>query len=152
MTEDKRAWQEERRARWNGWKRVPALSVLGKVPSCPITHLPTGPAAGRVSVMKTDRKPGRSTAAPKQTSGMTVVARDVRPDDRGRIALGRALKDLEDASFNVYRDDDGRIVLDPQVSIPASEAWLFRNKSALASLRRGLQQAASGKTRVTPHP
>lgn len=82
------------------------------------------------------------------TSGMTAVARDVRPDGRGRIALGRALKDLEDATFIVYRDDSGRIVLDPQVSIPASEAWLYRNKSALASLRRGLAEAAAGKTRV----
>lgn len=90
--------------------------------------------------MKKDRK--------QTTSGMTVVARDVRPDSRGRIALGRALKDLGDASFNVYRDDTGRIVLDPQVSIPASEAWLYRNKSALASLRRGLEQAAAGKARV----
>jgi hypothetical protein len=99
--------------------------------------------------MKSSKKPPRTKVAQKQaTSGMTVVARDVRPDDRGRIALGRALKDLEDASFNVYRDDTGRIVLDPHVSIPASEVWLFRNKTALASLRRGLAQAASGKTRV----
>src|SRR5258708_13919303 len=79
---------------------------------------------------------------------MTVVARDVRADDRGRIALGRALKDLGDATFDVYRDDAGRIVLDPRVSIPASEAWVFRNETALASLRRGLPQAAEGKTRV----
>lgn len=100
-------------------------------------------------IVKTRKQPPRTKAAPTQTtSGMTVVVRDVRPDDRGRIALGRALKDLDDASFNVYRDDTGRIVLEPQVSIPASEAWLFRNKTALASLRRGLTQAASGKTRV----
>ena len=79
---------------------------------------------------------------------MTIVARDVRPDDRGRVALGKALKDLEDPSFNVYLDDDGRIVLDPQVSIPASEAWLYRNKKALASIRRGLTEAALGKTRT----
>jgi hypothetical protein len=79
---------------------------------------------------------------------MTVVARDVRPDDRGRVALGRALKDLDGATFNVYRDESGRIVLDPQVSIPASEAWLYRNETAIASLRRGLAEAAAGKTRV----
>jgi hypothetical protein len=91
----------------------------------------------------------RKEAGRKQgTSGMTVVARDVRPDDRGRVALGKALKDLGDASFNVYLDDQGRIVLDPQVSIPASEAWLYRNKKALASLRRGLAEGAAGKTRV----
>jgi hypothetical protein len=86
------------------------------------------------------RKPG--------TSSMTVVARDVRPDDRGRVALGKALKDLGDASFNVCLDSEGRIVLDPQVSIPAREAWLYRNKKALASLRLGLSEAADGKTRT----
>jgi hypothetical protein len=99
--------------------------------------------------VKTGRKSTRTKSAPKQvTSGMTVVARDVRADDRGRIALGRALKDLEDVTFDVYRDDAGRIVLDPRVSIPASEAWVFRNETVLASLRRGLAQAAAGKTRV----
>jgi hypothetical protein len=76
---------------------------------------------------------------------MQLVARDVRPDSRKRIALGRALDELDDASFNVYRDDTGRIVLDPQVSIPASEAWLYRNKKALDSVRRGLNESAEGK-------
>lgn len=74
-----------------------------------------------------------------------LVARDVRPDSRRRVALGRALDDLGEASFNVYRDPDGRIILDPQVSIPASEAWLFRNRKAINSIRRGLEQAADGK-------
>lgn len=76
---------------------------------------------------------------------MQLVARDVRPDSRKRIALGRALGELDDASFNVYRDDTGRIVLDPQISIPASEAWLYRNKKALDSVRRGLNESAEGK-------
>ncbi|MGH9364790.1 MAG: hypothetical protein ACRD1B_05935 [Thermoanaerobaculia bacterium] len=31
-------------------------------------------------------------------------------------------------------------------SIPASEAWLFRNKAALDAVRRGLQEMAGGKT------
>ncbi len=77
---------------------------------------------------------------------MTLVVRDVRPDSRKRVALGRALEKVDDVSFNVYRDEDGRIVLDPQVMIPASEAWLYRNKKALASVRRGLNEAAEGKT------
>jgi hypothetical protein len=78
-------------------------------------------------------------------AALKLVARDVRPDTRRRIALGRALADLDDASFNVYLDERGRIILDPQVSIPASEAWLFRNKKALASVRRGLAEAAAEK-------
>jgi hypothetical protein len=81
-----------------------------------------------------------------RVSERRLIARDVRPDSRRRIALGRALADLEDASFNIYRDEEGRIILDPQVSIPASEAWLFQNPKALDSVRRGLAEAADGKT------
>jgi predicted transcriptional regulator len=32
------------------------------------------------------------------------------------------------------------------VPIPASEEWLYRNPKALASVRRGLADAAAGKT------
>ena len=82
-----------------------------------------------------------------KTKTSNPIARDVRPDVRGRVALGKALKDLEDPRFNVYLDERGRIILDPQVSIPASEAWLYRNEKALDSVRRGLNEAAEGKTR-----
>lgn len=83
-----------------------------------------------------------------RTADGELIARDVRPDSRKRVALGRALADLEDVSFNVYRDEDGRIILDPQVSIPASEAWLFRNRTALDSVRRGLEEVAAGKAKA----
>ena len=33
-----------------------------------------------------------------------------------------------------------------QVSIPASEAWLYRNLKALDAVRKGLQDSAEGKT------
>jgi hypothetical protein len=36
-------------------------------------------------------------------------------------------------------------VLDPQVTIPAFELWLFKNPTALASVKRGLADAAQGK-------
>ncbi|MEO8215577.1 MAG: hypothetical protein ABI718_00690 [Acidobacteriota bacterium] len=82
------------------------------------------------------------------TQKMELIARDVRPDSRTRVTLGKALENLEDASFNVYRDDQGRIVLDPQVSLPASEVWLYRNTAALKSVRAGLKDASEGKTKV----
>jgi hypothetical protein len=78
-----------------------------------------------------------------------LVARDVRPDSRKRVALGRALDDLGDASFNVYKDAEGRIILEPCVSVPASEVWLFRNQKAIDSVHRGLEEAAAGKAK--PH-
>jgi hypothetical protein len=77
---------------------------------------------------------------------MELIARDVRPDSKRRLTLGKALSGLdEDVRFDIYRNPDGQIVLDPQVSIPASEAWLYRNPEALARVRRGLQEAAEGK-------
>ncbi|MEO8378203.1 MAG: hypothetical protein ABI779_00940 [Acidobacteriota bacterium] len=85
---------------------------------------------------------------PTRASAYRLVARDVRPDSRKRVALGRALDDLGDASFNVYQDGEGRIILEPHVSIPASEAWLFRNKKAIGSVRRGLEEAAEGKAKA----
>jgi hypothetical protein len=76
-----------------------------------------------------------------------LVARDVRPDSRKRVALGRALDDLGDASFNVYKDAEGRIILEPHISVPVSEVWLFRNRKAIDSVRRGLEEAAAGKAK-----
>lgn len=82
-----------------------------------------------------------------RSSEYRLIARDVRPDSRKRVALGRALDDLGDASFNVYKDAEGRIILEPHVSIPASEAWLFRNTKAIDSVRRGLEEAVAGKAK-----
>lgn len=85
---------------------------------------------------------------PDRPSAYRLVARDVRADSRKRISLGRALDDLGDASFNVYKDGEGRIILEPHVSIPASEAWLFRNQQAIDSVRRGLSAVAEGQAKA----
>src|SRR6266446_2735760 len=49
--------------------------------------------------------------------------------------------------YRIYRNEAGQILLEPQVMIPAREAWLFKNKKALASVLRGLKQSAKGKGR-----
>jgi hypothetical protein len=38
-----------------------------------------------------------------------------------------------------------QIALDPKISSPDSEAWLYRNPQALAAVRTGLQEAAEEK-------
>jgi hypothetical protein len=82
----------------------------------------------------------------KEHEELELIAQDVRPDSKRRLTLGKALAGLdEDVRFDVYRNSSGQIVLDPQVSIPASEAWLYRNPKALEAVRRGLQEAAEGK-------
>jgi hypothetical protein len=85
-------------------------------------------------------------ARSKEHQELELIAQDVRPDSKRRLTLGKALAGLdEDVRFDVYRNASGQIVLDPQVSIPASEAWLYRNPKALVAVRRGLQEAADGK-------
>src|SRR5260221_14474282 len=77
----------------------------------------------------------------KNEGDLVLIARDIRPDAKKRVTLGKALMGLEeDIRFDVYRKENGQILLDPQISVPASEAWLYRNPEALAAVRRGIQE------------
>lgn len=73
-----------------------------------------------------------------------MQTKKVRPDSKGRICLG-ALADGV-SSFILSYDGD-KIVLQPLSEIPTSEKWLFENKIALKSLKKGLEQAKSGNLR-----
>ncbi len=73
------------------------------------------------------------------------LAEGVRPDAKKRIVL-RKVDVPPGVSYRVYSNCLGQIVLDPQVSVPASEAWLFNDPEALESVRRGLSDARRGKT------
>lgn len=75
---------------------------------------------------------------------LTIVAENVKPDAKKRVVLPKALVE-EGITYHIYTNKFGQIVLDPQVTIPASELWLFKNPSALASVQRGLSDAAQGK-------
>ena len=68
----------------------------------------------------------------------------VRPDSKGRISLGRIAEGV--SSYTLTRDH-GRIILEPNVEIPAQEKWLWDNKTALKQVKKGLQDAASGKVK-----
>jgi len=72
------------------------------------------------------------------------VAESVKPDAKKRIVLPK-ITVFEGITYHIYSNSDGQIVLDPQVTIPASEAWLFKNPDAIASVRRGLSDAAQGR-------
>ena len=67
----------------------------------------------------------------------------IKPDTKGRIYLGKLAEGV--SGFTVKVDKNHRIILDPLVEIPAREKWLFDNKSALKSVRQGLQEAKEGK-------
>lgn len=71
----------------------------------------------------------------------------VQMDNKYRICLGSFLSEEERdqlSSFRISRQKDGRIVLDPQVEVPAREHWIYKNPKALASLMRGLEDAKDG--------
>jgi len=70
--------------------------------------------------------------------------REIRkPDSQGRIVIG---KDLANETFEIERQSNGDIILRSVAIIPKQEKWLFENQVALASVKRGLQQAADGQT------
>lgn len=84
---------------------------------------------------------------------MNQIATGLRLDNKHRICLTKALKKLEnvasgDVFFNVFINKENQIVLDPQVAVPAKEAWLFQNKEALESVKQGLEESAKGETRA----
>ena len=69
-------------------------------------------------------------------TGFQKVAEGVKPDAKKRVVLPGRIK--EGVSYHIYENNLGQIVLDPQVSIPESEAWLYKNNEALESVRHGL--------------
>ena len=65
---------------------------------------------------------------------------EARMDSKHRVTLGRVVG-KHVTSYRVYRNAVGQIVLDPMVSVPAHEAWLFRNPKASRLVREGLDDA-----------
>jgi hypothetical protein len=74
----------------------------------------------------------------------TRITKSVKPDAKKRVILPKELVG-EDITYHIYSNSLGQILLDPQVTIPASEAWLFNNPKALDLVRQGLVDAAEGK-------
>jgi len=68
---------------------------------------------------------------------------EARVDSKHRVTLGRVIPG-QVTSFRVYRNAHGQIILDPMVSIPAHEAWLFKNKRAAELVLQGLEDAKQG--------
>lgn len=79
----------------------------------------------------------------KKTKFIPVT--QVRPDAKGRVTLSKLADGI--SSFNVSMDDEGRLLLEPMVEIPAREKWLYENKKALASVRRGLADAKARRVK-----
>jgi hypothetical protein len=88
-------------------------------------------------------KGGKMDTIIKDTD-LEMVAASVKPDAKKRVILTKVPME-KGVTYRIYMNSFGQIVLDPQVTIPASELWLFNNPVALASVQRGLADAAQGK-------
>jgi hypothetical protein len=69
---------------------------------------------------------------------------EAKLDSKNRITL-RQKGSMKVSSFKVYRNSSGQFVLDPQVMIPAAEAWLFKNEKAKKAVQKGLEEAKNQK-------
>jgi hypothetical protein len=75
---------------------------------------------------------------------------DTRPlDSKHRITLGGRLQKLlvskmKIDSYQVFVGKEGDILLRPAVSVPSSEAWVYRNPKVIGKIRQGLKEAALG--------
>lgn len=72
------------------------------------------------------------------------IADSVKPDAKRRVVL-HGVQIQEGVSYHIYKNSMGQIVLDPQVTIPASELWLFNSQESRSSVRRGLSDAAQNR-------
>ena len=68
---------------------------------------------------------------------------EVKADSKNRVALGK--QGIKATIYKVYRNALGQFLLDPQVTIPAYEQWLFKNKVANQKVLRGLDDARKGR-------
>ena len=74
----------------------------------------------------------------------------VKLDAKRRITLGKKKNMIKANIYKVYRNAIGQIILDPQVTIPAHEQWLFKNKDAAQKLKAGLEDAKKGRLVKAP--
>ena len=68
-------------------------------------------------------------------------------DSKGRVNLGKA---FADQLVIVQSLGDGNLQIIRAEAVPVPEAWLYKNKEALASVSRGLEQAKARRFASPP--
>jgi hypothetical protein len=69
-----------------------------------------------------------------------MSAKHKKIDSKGRLLLGEK---FANQNVIVETQKDGSLLLKPAVVVPITEAWLYKNKNAFQSVRRGLEQASN---------
>jgi hypothetical protein len=68
---------------------------------------------------------------------------NLRIDSKNRVTIGKLLLYECVRSVQASVLENGDILLKPMAEIPASEKWLYENKEALESVKRGLAETES---------
>ena len=76
-------------------------------------------------------------------SNFQEIKHSSRADERGRLTLGAVAKKK---NYRVMINQSGQILLDPIVTIPEQEIWLWKNQAALNSVQQGLKESAAEET------
>ena len=77
-------------------------------------------------------------------NNLIKVADSARVDKKRRVYLPKTLV-KEGVLYHIYANTLGQIILDPQVTIPASELWVFDNQDVLAAIDNGIAESAKGQ-------
>ena len=75
---------------------------------------------------------------------LTKIADNVKPDMKRRVILPKKFV-RDNVTYHVYINSHNQIILDPQVTIPESELWIFENKNILAAIDKGMMESAKGQ-------
>lgn len=72
-------------------------------------------------------------------------------DSKNRITLGCRLKKIiskriKVETYQIFVGKNGDILLRPAVSIPITEAWIYKHPKVISSIHKGLKEAKEGKT------
>jgi hypothetical protein len=142
---------------------IPSKVKSGKIPLDSIAHfgyLDPTPAPSASCKKGRDGKgnltrggPMSSAKTKKYESGTEIEIRDshfhkvaeARLDSKRRLVLGRTETRFD--RYVVFENEAGQIVLDPVISIPAREAWLYKSPEAMEALLRGFADAKAGRIR-----
>ena len=78
-------------------------------------------------------------------SNFEEIKSSSKADERGgRLTIGAVAKKK---NYRIMMNESGQIVLDPIVSIPEREIWLWKNQSARESVMQGLKEANTEATK-----
>ncbi len=69
--------------------------------------------------------------------------KDIKPDSRMRVHLGELAAGAD--GFKVFKDEAGRLVLEPYSNIPLYELAVLNNKELIAELDEAHRQLQNGE-------